>query len=41
MAAANQRIFPRSFIAVVVAGASRVAEPLGKLAWGELTVIFE
>ena len=39
--AANRRIFPNSFIAVVVADASRVVKPLGKLGWGELTVVGE
>jgi predicted Zn-dependent peptidase len=39
LAAANRQIAPRSLIAVVVADASKVVEPLGKLGWAELTVV--
>jgi predicted Zn-dependent peptidase len=36
---ATRRIHPRSFVAVVVADASKVVEPLGRLGWAELTVL--
>ena len=39
--AATRRIDPRSLVVVVVADASKVVEPLGKLGWAELTVLPE